>query len=119
MRPAYTVAVAFALFASTAFAQYQKEIVILGVGASSCAEYANLYRKNPTMAEEIYVQWGLGFLGGRNYESILRQRKPVRFLPVDGRSKLAAHVRDLCDRRPLMKFRDAVLEYFESLPASN
>jgi hypothetical protein len=37
-----------------------------GAGARSCADFAQAYKNNPGLTEEIFYSWAFGFMSGLN-----------------------------------------------------
>ena len=96
----------------------------MGLGISSCAEFANLYKQDPKWAEGMYFAWAQGYLSGWNMAQISAKRPYFDLASLDTRTQ-QAHLRSYCDQHPLGNYLDAVWDLtsrFKSLatpPISN
>lgn len=83
----------------------------VGMGLSTCGEFAQNYRRDSKLTELVYVQWAAGFLSGMNMQ-LAALNKPGRNIDYNG---LPARLREGCDRRPLAAVIDVLLDYFNPL----
>jgi hypothetical protein len=87
-----------------------------GLGTTSCAEFAEHVRVNPTRAEEVYYDWATGFLSGyteANYDT----HKPMRDLAAIPPAEKQRYLRIYCASHPLDDYFTAVKTLYRSLPA--
>jgi len=54
---------AMGLIAATAQTESRKTFALIGYGASTCAQFANLFKLDQGF-EEIYFSWAEGYLSG-------------------------------------------------------
>jgi hypothetical protein len=104
-------AVCFAI-ALDGVAGAQQHYDVRGVGVSSCAEYANIYRKGPDETDAMFSVWAMGYISGINtgFEN--------DFFDPNAKSldEMTRYLRRYCDIHPLANYRDGVLEFMKSLP---
>lgn len=100
------------VFCTTAIADNQ--IVMRGLGASSCAEFGIHYKKNAKLAHLVYGEWAQGFMSGMNTQ-LLSDGKPAREIPAQDDVQ-ALQLRQLCDQRPSATYFEVVRDYFNTLP---
>jgi hypothetical protein len=91
----------------TAPSAQARDAAFAGPGASTCAEYADLARTSPTLADEIYISWAQGFLSAVNAEILSRfvLNLDSDHYPVSAQT---AFLREYCDKHPLAVFVSAV-----------
>jgi hypothetical protein len=89
--------------------------LISGLGAGTCAQFAQDYRKTPDAAETIYFNWAQGFMTGRN-TALAMAKQTTHDLNSIRIIDQKASIRSYCDAHPLNFFFIAVLDLFESLP---
>jgi hypothetical protein len=90
-----------------------------GVGKTSCAEFAKLYRLNPDRTEEVFFNWAQGFISGLDLSSEAfnkNARLAVGSILAIEPTKL--NIRAYCDKHPLMPYYMAVFDTYKNLPAS-
>jgi hypothetical protein len=100
------------VFCTTAMA-YDKEGVLRGVGAYSCAQFGSYYKDDPKLTDTVYSSWARGFMAGMNMQR-RSDGKPYRNIPAPDDGQL--WVRHFCDRHPLASYVEAVWGYFNTLP---
>ena len=74
-------AVAFIILLVTtlsAAAAERQEAVVIGVGASTCAEFAQDYKRDPATAMAVYFSWTQGFMSASNFLKKSNQAKGTR-----------------------------------------
>ena len=91
------------------------EFVVVGFGATPCAEILNSYRKQPSVASLLLFSYVEGFWSGQN--SMLMQAAPsvVKNLAGDKQQILKALMVE-CERRPTEDFGIVVRDRFFQLP---
>jgi hypothetical protein len=47
-------------------ASAEQHFDIRGAGTTSCAKYAETYRKNPDYTDNVYYSWAQGYMSGLN-----------------------------------------------------
>jgi hypothetical protein len=87
-----------------------------GVGTTSCAQFAQDYRRSPRTADIVYMSWAEGFMSGWN-AGALSDQKALRDLGVKTAEDESRAIRYYCDAHPLASFLDAVLDVYFSLPS--
>ncbi|MGQ0742177.1 MAG: hypothetical protein ACT4OG_07785 [Alphaproteobacteria bacterium] len=85
-----------------------------GVGISTCAQFAQLYRDDPENIELIYFSWAQGFMSGMN-GVLLRNGESGRNLNSMSVESQQRHLRAYCDKHPLAVYIDAVGNLFQEL----
>jgi hypothetical protein len=102
------VAIGLLLLATTARA----ESVIKGLGAMSCGDFANEYRRNRSIETDMLL-WAQGFWSGAN-AVIFQNDKTYRDLDAltaeDEKQSLFIY----CDAHPLALFEVAVMDVYNS-----
>jgi hypothetical protein len=92
--------------------------VVMGIGATSCADFAQAYRDDPTTTLRLYYGWAQGFMSGINVLHAAN-RRPTHNLNSRPVSEQQDILRSLCDQKPQALFVDAVQElYFRLSPPS-
>ena len=85
-----------------------------GVGTTSCSQYAQLYKADPKITEQVFASWAQGFMTGFNF-STLREHH-FRDMSAKTVDALNTHARLYCNAHPLASFVQAVLDFFSTLP---
>jgi hypothetical protein len=86
----------------------------IGVGATTCNEFAQKYKQDPELAETVYFSWAQGFMSGWNYE-LLALNQPIQNLSSQSLRQQQAFVRNYCNQKPLAPFSEAVLKLYQTL----
>jgi hypothetical protein len=109
------IALIYFATATNGFSQDQKLGTIAGAGATTCGEFGEYYRNNPTTTMASYLSWAQGFMSGQNIaRSVLkRQTHNLGGLSI---SEQAAKLRAFCNQKPLAEFGTAVEALFDELP---
>ncbi len=89
--------------------------VVAGPGITTCAQFAEYYRRNSVNAEIAYFAWAQGFMSAVNLPKRIRN-EPTRNLMGIPTASQKQHLRGFCDQRPLSEFVHAVMSLYESLP---
>jgi hypothetical protein len=76
-----------------------------GLGATTCGEFGALYRQQPKVIKDQYMQWTLGFLSGVNSSS----SKQYRDLAAKSPEELRFSLRRYWDEHPLATYWQAVV----------
>jgi hypothetical protein len=84
------------------------------LGATSCGEIANEYRRNPSIETEMMLQWAWGYWSGAN-DAIFQKDKSYRDLEgsVEAQTQLLFIY---CDAHPLAPFLTAVMDVYSKFP---
>ena len=85
-----------------------------GVGATSCAEFARMYRNSPEYTELVFFSWGQGYMSGLNI-SAMGQGFLARDLAGD-MAQQQQEIRRYCADNPLKNYKDAVFDLYGKLP---
>jgi hypothetical protein len=102
--------------AQDAAPQNKDTAIVMGLGASSCADFAQAYRDDPTTTLRLYFDWAQGFMSGVNVLHAAN-RRPTHNLNSRPVSEQQDILRSLCDQKPQALFVDAVQElYFRLSP---
>jgi len=96
-------------------AQQEEPGEFMGVGVTSCAEFAIQYRKDPEIANIIYFAWVQGLMSGLNLTQAWKNKRThdLGALPILVQQ---LHIRTFCDQRPLLRVVDAAFDLFDTLP---
>lgn len=89
-----------------------------GLGKESCAKFGELYKLNPTQAEDLFFTWAQGFISGLDLETELQAG--VTRLPDGGSLPLEPiklQIRSFCDAHPLAPYYSSVTKVYMGLPA--
>jgi hypothetical protein len=112
-----TIAVAILVVIVTGEASAQQpQAAWMGAGTSTCAEYAQAYRRDPDDADNTYFNWAQGFMSGLNEEQ-RTLKKPAHNLKALPISEQLDYLRLFCDQKPLLPYAAAVLNLFRALPS--
>ncbi len=85
----------------------------IGIGNTSCAQFADLYRDNPGETDSVFYSWAMGVMSGLNVS--LREER-ANLMPHNfGADAQKGYLRHFCDERPSDLFVDAVLELYATL----
>ncbi len=85
-----------------------------GPGASTCAQFAESYRTDPIMTENMYFSWAEGMMSGMNTVMGIQKRVTVIF-SVKSIEEQKAYLRNFCDAHPLVDFDVAVFSLFGTM----
>ena len=111
--PLIAVVLASLLAATPALTKEKPAMVVVGIGAVGCQQFAEWYRGNPARIEAMAFTWAQGFMSAINWERGTGHLKNLSSLSEDvQRSKL----RSYCDRHPLGNVLDAVWELYNDMP---
>jgi len=91
-----------------------EEMIFRGVGAISCGELAENYRRDPSNVENMMLVWAQGFMSGAN----INQTPPGEYrdmaaMTLDDQTAL---LREYCDKHPFAKFINAAMDLYFKLP---
>lgn len=88
---------------------------VYGLGKQSCAEFAVLYKSNPTQTENLFFSWAQGFMSGLDlgYEVTTGVTRLWETLPLES---IRLQIRDFCDTHPLATYYSSVTNVYMSLP---
>jgi hypothetical protein len=103
--------IALAMILTATVANAQQQMVLRGFGASSCSEFAQAYREDPTTVEGLYFTWAQGYMSGANVAG-----RVLRDLAGRSLENQEAHIRSYCDNHPLSSYAEAVLSLYGTLP---
>jgi hypothetical protein len=85
----------------------------IGIGNTSCAQFADLYRDNPGETDSVFYSWAMGVMSGLNVS--LREER-ANLMPHNfGADAQKGYIRRFCDERPSDLYVDAVLELYATL----
>ena len=84
-----------------------KPSAAMGIGTSTCAQFADLYRLDPSF-EDTYFSWAQGFLSGWNSAQIAAKEPYWDLASLDTKAQ-EAYLRSYCDQPPLGNFFGAVM----------
>ena len=88
---------------------------VVGLGAKSCAQFAQEYLEAPEIAEPLYFTYAQGYMSALNI--LMRALKnPIYDLAAWPVSRQEASLRNFCDRNPSAEFVFAVQNLLEALP---
>jgi hypothetical protein len=107
-----TITILFFIF--SACIAHAEPLSAMGIGATTCGEFATKYKKQPEAIETLYFTWAQGFLTGANV-SRLAAKQPARDLNSKPLSEQKAYLRSYCDSHPLSEYFLAVLSLLQSL----
>src|SRR5271169_6056349 len=93
-------------------AHAQQHADVRGYGASSCAQYANMYRMRPDEADKMFLGWAMGYISGVN------ERTDDGYFDLGAKEpdEMKRFLRHYCDVHPLANYHDGVEELMKSLP---
>jgi hypothetical protein len=89
----------------------QPSALVMGIGAKTCAGFAEEYRQDPDHWEIIYFSWAQGWMSGVNTANIQTARN-VNSVPVPDQKM---YLRRYCDEHPSDNYVDAVVQLFQML----
>src|SRR6516165_8207555 len=97
---------AMGLIVTIAQTEPRKTFALIGYGASTCAQFANLFKLDQGF-EDIYFSWAEGYLSGWN-DAQLKTTKSFRDLSSLSTNEQQAFLRSYCDQHPLSGYLEAV-----------
>ena len=113
MRQVITAAIILVSLASNAKAE---ELFVMGVGATSCAEFGQRYKENPSKYDLVYFSWGQGWMSGINmalgYKAGVAAATNLADIRTEDQMGL---IRIFCSDNPLKHYLDAVESLFNTL----
>jgi hypothetical protein len=89
---------------------------MMGAGSSTCADYLQAYRSDPTSANDLYFGWAQGFMSGQN---VAHDKKPMRNLNALPTSRQLDFLQRFCEQKPTELFAIAAQYLFNALPSLN
>jgi hypothetical protein len=87
---------------------------VQGPGATSCAEFAKMYRADPTQIEDVFFAGAQGFMSSMNLRVIAAEKSPRDLAGKADDQKRA--LRMFCANNPLKNYMDGVIEFYSTLP---
>ena len=105
------------LFGAITFTQAEDaktEFAIMGWGVSSCAAFANMYRGDPSFAEDHLFTWAQGFMSGLNFQTMQQTGITMNLHSMLTEEQKQA-IRAYCNDHPLANYIQAVLELYARL----
>jgi hypothetical protein len=109
---ALTVLTAIELVVSAANSE-TKHFAAMGVGTTTCTQFANLYKADQGI-EEQYFAWTQGYLSGQN-DVRIENKMPYRDLASLSTDAQQRFLRSYCDKHPLGDYLEAVWSLLEEL----
>lgn len=89
-------------------------IVVRGIGADACADFARDYAQRSNLAETQYYTWAQGFMSGAN---IITGVADDGYRDLDGDiNAQQLYLRQYCDAHPHDQYTRAVFALYRSLP---
>jgi len=107
------IALAMILTASVAPAQ-ERPATVAGAGVFTCAQFAQYYKQDSDN-EGVYFTWAQGFMSGLNFAIFIRGGL-YKDLAALSNEQQQTDIRNYCDQHPLVQYREAVLNLYDSLP---
>jgi hypothetical protein len=89
---------------------------IHGLGSLSCAEFAKMYRDDPSTTELYFFSWAQGFMSGMNMGALATKNTTRDLAGITADQQRA--LRTYCANNPLKNYMDGVIEYYGKLPVS-
>ena len=84
-----------------------------GIGSTSCAQFAALYRESPGDTETVFYSWAMGVMSGMNI-SLREERADLR--PHNfGSDAQKGYIRRFCEERPSELYVEAVRDLYATL----
>jgi len=93
--------------------QQPKRYAFMGAGVSSCAQFGDDYRRNPTDFESLYFAWAQGMLSGLNAR-LLFSNNDTNLAWWDS-AQQEQHIRSFCSNHPLSSYAEAVFDLFDAM----
>jgi hypothetical protein len=100
--------------ANLATAEQREALIITGVGSTTCAVFAQNYKRNPKLSDLAYGTWAEGMITGMNVAK--PDGTKTRNAAAHSSAELAAWNRHYCDEHPLALFAQAIIAYYSQLP---
>jgi hypothetical protein len=91
----------------------EKNLLIMGHGTATCAQFAAVY-DDPIM-EDAFFDWGQGFLSAMNVSLVGTGSKTTKNLASSAIETQKLAIRKFCDQHPSQRYSDAVMNLFNSL----
>ena len=106
------VAIILMISSYTSWANYGAAFVPgRGVGAATCAQFAQDYKENPDETEAVYISWAYGMMTGLNLVKGTR-RETIIDLSSKTIKEAESFLRHFCDEYPLKEYEDGVIELY-------
>lgn len=117
--PIFARVVGIVLYSATMIAGVQQalaeEFALRGLGTTSCAEFAQLYREQPDLTEQQFYDWATGFMSGWNL-ALLSTGQAMRDLDSVPPATQEVMLRTFCDQHPLLFYYEGVELILSSFP---
>ena len=104
-----------AVFLGVTSISQAEEIAARGAGVLTCRQFANMYRGQPELAENVFFTWAQGFMTGVNYAKIAAHGKSAN-LGAMTTAKQKRYIRSYCDAHPSEFFLKAATNLYFTLP---
>jgi hypothetical protein len=114
MRTVWHTAILFTVILT---AQAHADASSMGIGVTSCGQFAKAYTDTGGKVEVIYFAWAQGYMSGRNRTSLL-EHGLSRDLQAKSTDSQEAFLRGYCDLHPLLRYWEAVETLFLELPSN-
>ena len=96
-------------------AEDEKEYALVGAGTFDCAHFANMYRGDPTFAENMFFNWAQGFMSGLNAAQIDANGNSVNLNSMTTEEQQSA-IRSYCNAHPLAPYIHAIMDLYQRFP---
>jgi hypothetical protein len=86
-----------------------------GIGALSCGEIAQEYKRGPVEIEGVMRIWAQGFMSGANLMSLSAngQYRDLAAMTIEAQER---SLTNYCDEHPMAQLIKAVMDLYEKLP---
>jgi hypothetical protein len=93
---------------------YPEEMLVRGVGTTTCAEFAKMVRNDPKNVERVFGSWAQGFMSGWNFA--LLEQSFYRDIGSESVEQTDFSIRQYCDTHPSATYTEAVMNVFSKMP---
>jgi hypothetical protein len=94
------------------FAPNARAVSEEGAGVRLCSYFADNYKDDPALTENLYFAWAQGYMSGLNIAR--RDDEPGVFKSMSMKEQ-KAYIRAFCDANPTKKYLYAVLDLYRTL----
>lgn len=93
---------------------YPEEMLVRGVGTTTCDEFAKMVRNDPKNVERVFGSWAQGFMSGWNFA--LLEQSFYRDIGSESVEETDLFIRQYCDEHPGATYNQAVMNVFSKMP---
>lgn len=111
----YLIVAIVAALATSATAGPEEPAIEMGIGAQTCASFADHLYREGLHTEDMFFDWAQGYMSGVNLAQLMRgiDSKNLNAVSIEDEKK---ELRGYCNNHPTAPYSVAVIVLFKTLP---